>query len=67
LVNTGACFPNCDDSTTVPILTANDFQCFLNRFATGDAAANCDASTTAPVLTANDFQCFVNAFAAGCP
>ncbi len=61
-----ACYANCDGSTTAPILTANDFQCFLNAFAASQSYANCDASTTLPVLTANDFQCFLNSFAAGC-
>ncbi len=61
------CYANCDQSTTAPVLSANDFQCFLNAFASGDAAANCDRSTVAPVLTANDFQCFLNAFSARCP
>jgi V8-like Glu-specific endopeptidase len=60
------CYANCDASTTVPVLNANDFQCFLNKFAAGDVAANCDGSTVVPVLNANDFQCFLNAFAAGC-
>ena len=49
-----------------PILTINDFQCFLNRFAAQDAWANCDGSTATPVLNVNDFQCILNAFAAGC-
>jgi hypothetical protein len=62
----GTCYANCDASTTPPLLNANDFQCFLNIFAAGDAAANCDGSISAPVLNANDFQCFLNAFAAGC-
>ncbi len=69
VVNAGGpppCYANCDASTTNPVLTANDFQCFLNAFASGTSYANCDASTTNPVLTANDFQCFLNAFAAGC-
>jgi hypothetical protein len=61
------CFANCDDSSIVPVLTSNDFQCFLNRFAAGDAYANCDGSSGTPALTSNDFQCFLNAFAAGCP
>ncbi len=61
------CYANCDSSTTAPILTANDFQCFLNKFAAADTTANCDGSTSTPLLTANDFQCFLNAFAAGCP
>ncbi len=60
------CYANCDGSTSVPVLTANDFQCFLNAFAASQAYANCDASTTLPVLTANDFQCFLNSYAAAC-
>ncbi len=61
------CYANCDRSIVPPVLNVNDFQCFLNLFATGDPAANCDGSTAAPVLNVNDFQCFVNAFAVGCP
>ena len=30
-----ACYANCDGSTAQPALNANDFQCFLNAFATG--------------------------------
>ncbi len=60
------CYVNCDNSTGSPTLTANDFQCFLNRFAQGDPYANCDSSTGTPTLTANDFQCFLNKFAGGC-
>jgi cytochrome c len=60
------CYANCDDSTSAPALTANDFACFLNRFTEGDAYANCDGSTGVPTLTSNDFVCFVNAYAAGC-
>ncbi|MBX3377705.1 MAG: S8 family serine peptidase [Phycisphaeraceae bacterium] len=60
------CYANCDQSTGAPLLTANDFQCFLNKFAAGDTYANCDQSTGSPLLTANDFQCFLNKFAAGC-
>jgi hypothetical protein len=60
------CYANCDQSSAAPVLNANDFQCFLNQFAAGEASANCDQSTTAPTLNANDFQCFLNAFAAGC-
>jgi hypothetical protein len=61
------CYANCDASTVPPVLTANDFQCFLNRYAAGDSYANCDGSTVPPTLNANDFQCFLNAYAAGCP
>lgn len=61
------CYANCDGSTAAPILNANDFQCFLNAFASGSSYANCDGSTGVPVLNANDFQCFLNAYAAGCP
>ncbi len=61
-----ACYANCDNSTSSPVLTANDFQCFLNSYASGQSYANCDGSTSVPILTANDFQCFLNAYAAGC-
>jgi hypothetical protein len=64
-VSTG-CYANCDGSTAVPLLTANDFQCFLNKYAQNDPYANCDGSTAIPVLTANDFQCFLNKYAVGC-
>ncbi len=60
------CYANCDNSTVAPVLTANDFQCFLIRFAQSDPSANCDGSTVLPVFTGNDFQCFLNKFAAGC-
>ncbi len=60
------CYANCDDSMSAPRLNANDFQCFINRFAAGAAYANCDGSSLAPILNVNDFQCFLNAFAAGC-
>lgn len=66
-VSLSACYPNCDCSTVSPVLTSNDFQCFLNAFAAGEARANCDQSTGTPQLTANDFQCFLNKFVAGCP
>ncbi len=61
------CYANCDNSKTSPILSANDFTCFLNRFRNGDSYANCDASTTPPVLNAGDFTCFLDKFRAGCP
>ncbi len=60
------CYPNCDHSTTVPVLNVLDFACFLNAFASGASYANCDNSTTAPVLNVLDFACFLNRFAAGC-
>jgi hypothetical protein len=61
------CYANCDGSTTLPVLTVNDFICFQSRFAAGDPYANCDGSTTSPALTVNDFICFQAAFASGCP
>jgi glucose/arabinose dehydrogenase len=63
---TGACYPNCDGSTTPPMLNVLDFNCFLNRFVAADPYANCDGSTTAPVLNVLDFNCFLNAFTGGC-
>jgi hypothetical protein len=60
------CYGNCDGSSTAPVLNANDFNCFLNKFAAGDGYANCDGSSVAPTLNANDFNCFLNSYAAGC-
>jgi hypothetical protein len=60
------CYANCDLSTVAPVLTANDFTCFINKYVANDSYANCDGSTVAPVLTANDFVCFINAFSGGC-
>jgi hypothetical protein len=60
------CYPNCDESTTPPILNVADFGCFLQKFAASDPYANCDGSTQAPVLNVADFGCFLQAFAAGC-
>ena len=60
------CYANCDDSTGSPRLSANDFQCFINKYASGDSYANCDGSSVTPVLTANDFQCYLDRYAAGC-
>jgi hypothetical protein len=65
-VNPEGCYPNCDGSTAHPVLTANDFQCYLNDYAAGTSYANCDGSTSTPLLTANDFQCFLNRYAEGC-
>jgi uncharacterized membrane protein len=61
------CYANCDASAGSPALNVNDFVCFLNHLAAGDAYANCDGSTTPPVINVLDFICFLNRFAAGCP
>lgn len=63
---TASCYANCDGSSVNPVLTAGDFQCFLNRFTTADPWANCDGSVMAPVLNIMDFQCYLNKFAVGC-
>lgn len=60
------CYANCDGSTSPPILTANDFTCFLTKYNTQDPYANCDGSSAFPVLNANDFLCFMGAYATGC-
>jgi hypothetical protein len=60
------CYPNCDASTGAPLLTGNDFICFITKFAAGESYANCDGSTGMPMLTGNDFQCFIDAYVAGC-
>jgi hypothetical protein len=62
-----SCYPNCDTSTTAPILNIADFSCFLQKFAAGDPYANCDSSTQPPTLNIADFSCFLQKFAAGCP
>ena len=62
-----ACYANCDESTTQPVLNVADFTCFLQRFAAGESYANCDESTSPPVLNVADFTCFLQSFAAGCP
>jgi uncharacterized protein YjiK len=61
------CLANCDGSSGTPLLTANDFQCFLNAYANGFSTADCDHAGGLPALTPNDFLCFVNGYAAGCP
>lgn len=61
------CYPNCDNSTTNPLLTPADLVCFLTRFRLGDPYANCDESTGFPELTPADFVCFLNLFRQGCP
>jgi hypothetical protein len=63
----GPCYANCDGSTTQPVLTINDFVCFINRFVANDPYANCDGSTAEPVLNVLDFLCFLRAFGEGCP
>ncbi len=60
------CYANCDGSSVSPVLTANDFQCFLNQYMQGTAYANCDGSTAPPVLNVVDFQCFLSKYAVGC-
>jgi glucose/arabinose dehydrogenase len=57
------CPSNCDGSSTSPVLTANDFSCFLNSYADLNCYADCDGVGG---LTPNDFQCFLNAYVAGC-
>lgn len=66
LVGTVPCYPNCDGSTQQPVLTGNDFQCFLASYAQGLAYANCDNSSQPPVLSANDFLCFLTSYVVGC-
>ncbi|MBX3376632.1 MAG: hypothetical protein KF678_06475 [Phycisphaeraceae bacterium] len=58
------CYANCDNSTAQPLLTANDFICFLNRYIVRDPYANC---TVDEVINIADFQCFLAKFAYGCP
>ncbi len=57
------CYANCDHSTMPPILNANDFACFLNKYAAQCPYADCDQNGTLNIL---DFACFLNKFATGC-
>lgn len=66
---------NCDGSTTVPVLNALDFSCFLQQYQLASqlapaqqvgAYANCDGSTVLPALNALDFACFLNNYRSGC-
>ncbi|MBX3376631.1 MAG: hypothetical protein KF678_06470 [Phycisphaeraceae bacterium] len=67
-----ACYADCDNTAGSHRLTANDFQCFLNRFVarlgptlTGrDPYADCNQDR---LFNAADFQCFLAKFVAGCP
>jgi hypothetical protein len=76
LIVANPCYINCDRSTTEPLLTIDDFVCFIDLFSRGLSLpqseqvahyANCDGSTSAPVLNIFDFICFANSFAQGCP
>jgi hypothetical protein len=60
------CYPNCDGSTTPPVLSVNDFICFQSAFAAGLAYANCDHASQPPIFNVNDFICFAVRFAQGC-
>jgi glucose/arabinose dehydrogenase len=57
------CPANCDGSASSPLLTANDFSCFLNQYADANCYANCDGIGG---LTPNDFLCYLNAYSGGC-
>ncbi|MFN0134187.1 MAG: PQQ-dependent sugar dehydrogenase [Phycisphaerales bacterium] len=60
------CLADCTGGTEPPVLSVNDFICFLNLFAAQDPFANCDGSTIPPTLNVSDFVCYLNRFAAGC-
>jgi hypothetical protein len=60
---TQPCYANCDGSQGQPLITPNDFVCFLNSYASGQPYANCDGVGG---LTPNDFLCFLNQAAQGC-
>jgi hypothetical protein len=57
------CYANCDQSSGTPLLTANDFQCFLTNYVNATSYADCDGVGG---LTANDFQCFLTRYTTGC-
>lgn len=57
------CYADCDLSGGSPRLTANDFLCFITKYAAKDPYANCNLDNA---INAADFQCFLNRYAAGC-
>jgi hypothetical protein len=57
------CYANCDGSTNCPVLTANDFACYLAAYVNAQSYANCDNSGG---LTHGDFICFLTAYNSGC-
>jgi hypothetical protein len=61
------CYADCDQSTSGPVLSIDDFMCYMNLFASGSPGANCDLSTGTPALNVLDFVCFMGSFAGGCP
>jgi hypothetical protein len=70
-----ACYPNCDASTTPPVVNTADFTCFLQQYSAGRVLAaaeqqahyaNCDGSTIFPQVNTADFTCFLQKYAAGC-
>jgi hypothetical protein len=61
----GPCFANCDGSTTAPVLTANDFQCFLDAKAACSLAADCNGNGLV-CPDPGDYICFMTAYASGC-
>src|ERR1044071_5050379 len=60
-----ACYANCDQSTTPPILNTGDFTCFLQKYVAGDPYANCDRSSRSPAINTFDFTCFLRMYANG--
>jgi YVTN family beta-propeller protein len=69
------CYPNCDASTTVPVVNTGDFTCFLQQYSVGVTLpsgqqqthySNCNGSTIFPQVNTGDFTCFLQKYAAGC-
>jgi hypothetical protein len=58
------CYANCDQSTACPVLTPNDFMCFLTAYTTAQSYADCDGVGG---LTSGEFLCFWQAYNTGCP
>lgn len=75
LSQTATCYANCDGSQSPPLLTIDDFTCFVTQFISAQSLsyaeqvvhyANCDGSTGMPVLNVEDFACFIEHYALGC-
>src|ERR1043165_2962035 len=73
--NPVVCYPNCDQSTSCPVVNTGDFTCFLQQYAAAQPLpsaqqqthyANCDGSTTFPQVNTGDFTCFLQKYADRC-
>jgi hypothetical protein len=59
-----SCPANCDGSSASPMLTANDFMCFMNGVPNRDPRCNFDGQNG--LAFGEEFQAFLDSYAGGC-